>query len=60
MFPPEKKNISMLSPCSHKEVDIHIMAHVVDAVAKGHQSIIILSVDTNVVVLVVNVAQSPL
>ena len=42
-----------LSPCSHEEADTRMMVHVADAVDKGHNSIMIHTVDTDVVVLAV-------
>ncbi|KAK3706529.1 hypothetical protein QZH41_003267 [Actinostola sp. cb2023] len=42
-----------LSPCSHEEADTRIMVHITDAVDKGHNSIMIRTVDTDVVVLAV-------
>ena len=42
-----------LSPCSHEEADTRMMVHVADAVDKGHNSIMIRTVDTDVVVLAV-------
>ena len=42
-----------LSPCSRKEVDRGMIVHVADAVDKGHTSIMIRTVDTDVVILAV-------
>ena len=42
-----------LSPCSHEEADTQIMVHVADAVDRGHNSVMIRTVDTDVVVLAV-------
>ena len=41
-----------LSPCSHEKVDTKMMVHIADAVQDGHQSFMIRSTDTDVVVLV--------
>ena len=41
---------SKLSPRSHEEVDTRMMVHIVDAVQDGHQSVMIRSTHTNVVV----------
>nr|XP_006824169.1 PREDICTED: ankyrin repeat and KH domain-containing protein mask-like [Saccoglossus kowalevskii] len=43
--------MSSLSPCSHEEADTPMMVHVADSVSKGHQEVMIRTVDTNVVVL---------
>ena len=50
---PPLCDISNLSPCTHEETDSRMMVHVADAVTKGHTSIVIRTVDTDVVVLAV-------
>ena len=50
---PSTYTSEKLSPCSHEEADTRMMVHVADAVDKGHNSIIIRTVDTDVVVLAV-------
>ena len=40
-------------PCSHKEVDTHLLLHVSNAVQKGCKKVTICTVDTDVVVLAV-------
>ena len=42
--------MSYFDPCTHEEADNRLMVHVADAVARGHNSIMIRSVDTDVVV----------
>ena len=50
---PLLDDISNLSPCTHEEEDTRLMNHVDEAVANGHSSIAIHTVDTDVVVLAV-------
>ena len=50
---PSTYTSEKLSPCSHEEADIRMMVHIADAVDKGHNSIMIRTVDTDVVVLAV-------
>ena len=50
--PPATRR-NKLSPCSHEKVDTRMMVHIADAVQDGHQSVMIRSTDTDVVVLVV-------
>ena len=50
---PSTYSSKKLSPCSHKEVDTRMIVHVADAVDKGHTSIMIRTVDTDVVILAV-------
>ncbi len=45
----------MLAPCSHEEADTRMMVHVADAAASGYSSILIRTVDTDVVALAVAV-----
>ena len=51
-FPPETRR-NELSPCSHEEADTRTMVHIADAVQDGHQSVMIRSTDTDVVVFTV-------
>ena len=51
-FPPETRR-NELSPCSHEEADTRTMVHIADAVQDGHQSVMIRSTDTDMVVLAV-------
>ena len=50
--PPATRR-NKLSPCSHEEADTRIMVHIADSVQDGHQSVMIRSTDTDVVVLAV-------
>ena len=50
---PSTYTSEKLSPCSHEEADTRMMVHVADAVEKGQTSIMIRTVDTDVVVLTV-------
>ena len=43
---PSQSYLHLLSPCSHKEADIHMMLHVVHA-AQHHQRILVHTVDTD-------------
>ena len=52
---PGRNDITNLSPCEHEEADTRMMVHVADAVESGHTSIVIRTVDTDVVVLAVSV-----
>ena len=47
-----------MSPCSHEEADTRMMVHLADAVDRGHNSIMIRTVDTDVVVLAVAAVQT--
>ncbi|CAH3124044.1 unnamed protein product [Porites lobata] len=50
---PPATGRNKLSLCSHEEVETRIMVHITDAVQDGHQSVMIRSTDTDVVVLTV-------
>ena len=50
---PSATRRNKLSPCSHEEADTRIMVHFADAVQDGHQSVMIRSTDTDVLVLAV-------
>ena len=41
------------SPCSHEEADTRMMVHMVDAIEKGHNSLMFRTTDTDVIVLAV-------
>ena len=47
-----------MSPCSHEEADTRMMVHLADAVDRGHNAIMIRTVDTDVVVLAVAAVQT--
>ena len=53
----QERNKEGLSPCSHMETDTRMMVHVADA-AKQYNSVIIRTVDRDVVVLAVYVLLS--
>ena len=55
---PQLPDISLISPCTHEEADSRMLLHVGHAVKSGHRSIMIQTVDTDVVVLAVAVAQT--
>ena len=54
---PSQHETNLLAPCNHEEADSRMMLHVAHAAQHGHQRILVRSVDTDVVVLVVMVAQ---
>ena len=49
------RDISSLAPCSHEEADTRMFVHAAEAANRGHMKIIILTVDTDVVVLAISV-----
>ncbi|KAG1674646.1 Pinin [Nymphon striatum] len=49
---PDCEDLSSVSPCSHEEADTRIFVHCMDAALKGHKSIMIRTVDTDVVLAV--------
>ncbi|KAG7155211.1 hypothetical protein Hamer_G025546 [Homarus americanus] len=50
-------DISGLAPFTHEEADTRLLLHLEDAVKKGHNKVLIYTVDTDVVVLAVTAAQ---
>ena len=57
---PSKSSLldqALLAPCSHEEADSRMLLHVSHAANHGHHKILIKTVDTDVVVLAVSVAQ---
>ncbi len=54
---PSRESCEMLSSCSHEEADTRIMVHVADAVKMGHSSVMIRTVDTDVLVLAVAIVE---
>ncbi len=54
---PLRQDMSSIAPCSHEEADTWILLHAADAVKCGHKEILIRTVDTDVVVIAVMVAQ---
>ena len=55
---PPQCDIHSLSPCNHEEADSRMMLHVAHASQHGHQQILVRTVDTDVVVLAVMVAET--
>ena len=51
------QDTAILSPCNHEEADTRMLLHASHAASKGHNSIIIRTVDTDVLVLAVMVAE---
>ena len=49
--------VTALAPCNHDEADTCMMLHAAAAIKCGHHKILICTVDTDVVVLAVWVAQ---
>lgn len=47
------RDLKLISPCSHEEADIRILLHAFHAVQEGHESVMIRTVDTDVLVLAV-------
>ena len=47
-----------IAPCTHEEADSRMLLHVAHAARNGHHKIMIQTVDTDVVVLAVAVAQT--
>ena len=54
---PPLLDLALLAPCSHEEADSRMLLHVSHAANHGHHNILIKTVDTDVVVLAVSVAQ---
>ena len=55
---PELQDMLSISPCSHEEADTRMFLHVYHAVRHGHRKILVQTVDTDVVVLAVSIAQT--
>jgi len=55
---PPQESIDLLAPCTHEEADTRMMLHVAHASQNGHSKIMIRTVDTDVVVLAVSVANT--
>ncbi|KAK4329207.1 hypothetical protein Pmani_000435 [Petrolisthes manimaculis] len=53
----QPRDVTGLAPCSHEEADTRILLHVQDAVIQGYTKVSIRTVDTDVVVLAVAVAE---
>lgn len=55
---PPQQDVQSLAPCSHEEADSRMMLHVAHAAKHDHHRILVRTVDTDVVVLAVMVAQT--
>ena len=55
---PPQEDIGLLAPCNHEEADTRMMLHVAHAAQHGHHQIQVRTVDSDVVVLAVMVAQT--
>lgn len=55
---PPQQDIHSLAPCSHEEANSRMLLHAAHAAQHGHNWILIRTVDTDVVVLAVMVAQT--
>ncbi|KAG7177456.1 hypothetical protein Hamer_G016752 [Homarus americanus] len=53
---PPRKYTANLAPCNHEEADTRMMVHAVDALECGHRRILIRTVDTDVAILAVALA----
>ena len=47
-------NRNQLAPCNHEEADTRIFVHIKDRASQGHKVIIVVTVDTDVVVLIIS------
>lgn len=50
------RDISQIEPCTHEEAESRMMLHVKDAVAEEHKSVMIRTVNTDVVVIAINIS----
>ena len=55
---PAQQDAHLLAPCSHEEADSRMMLHVQHAAQHVHHQILVRTVDTDVVVLAVMVAET--
>lgn len=53
-----RREMLVLSPCTHEEADTRLMVHALDACLSGHRRIKIRTNDTDVVVLAISVANT--
>ncbi|KAG7169067.1 hypothetical protein Hamer_G026031 [Homarus americanus] len=53
---PPRKDTANLAPCNHEVADTRMMVHAADALESGHRRILIRTVDTDVVILRVALA----
>ena len=54
----QQQDAHLIGPCSIEEADSHMMLHVAHATQHGHHQILVRTVDTDVVVLAVMVAET--
>ena len=54
MLCSEATNVELLSPCTHEEADTRMLLHAADGVKQGKQTIVIRTVDTDVIELAVS------
>jgi len=54
---PLLPDLTSLAPCNHEEADSRMLLHASHAAQRGHHAILIRTVDTDVVVLAVSLAQ---
>ena len=54
----QQQDTHLIGPCSIEEADSHMMLHVAHATQHGHHQILVRTVDTDVVVLAVMVAET--
>ena len=52
-----RSDVSRLAPCTHEEADTRMFLHAADAVNQGHRSIMVRTVDSDVLVLATAVVQ---
>ena len=57
VFCTQPRDVAGLAPCTHEEADTRMLLHVEDAVKQGYTNVSVRTVDTDVVVLAVTVAQ---
>ena len=50
---PARNNTTNLAPCTHEEADTRIILHATDAVRDGYRTIVLRTVDTDVLVLAI-------
>ena len=55
---PPQQDAHLLAPCNHEEADSRMMLHVAHAAQHDHHHILVCTVDTDVVVLAVMVAET--
>ena len=54
---PLLNDVDLISPCTHKEADTHMLLHLHHATFHGYDKVLVRTVDTDVVVLAVSVVQ---